>query len=166
MSEVFSLDLLFAKQSELDKRIHADKNVDYSSTLVERKLALLVELGEFANATRSFKFWSIKASESKERLLDEYADVLHFLLSLGLAKNFRVEKIEVSAPKIKALSTLIFDTYQKFEAFLISESLPDYKSAFASFLAISKVTNFSESDIISAYLQKNAENFKRQDNNY
>ncbi len=162
MSEVFSLDLLFAKQSELDKRIHADKNVDYSSTLVERKLALLVELGEFANATRSFKFWSIKASESKERLLDEYADVLHFLLSLGLAKNFRVEK----APKIKALSTLIFDVYQKFEAFLISESLPDYKSAFASFLAISKVTNFSESDIISAYLQKNAENFKRQDNNY
>ncbi|HMM00701.1 MAG TPA: dUTP diphosphatase [Bacilli bacterium] len=166
MSEVFALNLLFSKQSELDRRIHADKNVDYASTLVKRKLALLVELGEFANATRTFKFWSTKTGESKERLLDEYADVLHFLLSLGLAKNLKVEQIEFLEPRTNVLSTLILDVYQKFETFFIKESLAEYKAAFASFLTISKAINFSESDIIDAYLKKNAENFKRQDNNY
>lgn len=39
-------------------------------------LALLVEVGELANATCCFKHWSVKGPESRERLLDEYSDIL------------------------------------------------------------------------------------------
>jgi dimeric dUTPase (all-alpha-NTP-PPase superfamily) len=62
--------------------------------LSARLLALQVEVSELANATRCFKYWSTKESEPKERLLDEYADVLHFVLSLGNTLKFTPEEIE------------------------------------------------------------------------
>jgi dimeric dUTPase (all-alpha-NTP-PPase superfamily) len=68
---------------------HNDK-----SFLNDRITALFVEVGEFANATRCFKYWSDKPSESKERLLDEYADILHFVFSIGNTLGFTVEEIE------------------------------------------------------------------------
>lgn len=62
--------------------------------LNDRILALFAEVGEFANASRCFKYWSDKPSESKERLLDEYADILHFVFSIGNTMKFTVEEIE------------------------------------------------------------------------
>lgn len=62
--------------------------------LTDRILALMVEVGEFANATRCFKYWSMKDSESKERLLDEYADILHLFLSVGNTVKFTPEEVE------------------------------------------------------------------------
>lgn len=65
-----------------------------SDFLTERILALQVEVSEFANATRCFKYWSKKEADPKERLLDEYADILHFLLSIGNTMQFTAEEIE------------------------------------------------------------------------
>lgn len=62
--------------------------------LTERILALSVEVGELANATRCFKYWSLKDSEPVERVLDEYADCLHFMLSIAHSLNFTAEEIE------------------------------------------------------------------------
>ena len=59
----------------------------------ERFLALLVEIGELANATRAFKYWSLKPAEERARLLDEYADGLHFFLSLALVFKLEVEVV-------------------------------------------------------------------------
>ena len=71
---------LFKKQAELDETIAKNHNISYATTRNKRTLSLLVELGEFANATRCFKYWSNKPSESLERVLDEYVDGLHFFL--------------------------------------------------------------------------------------
>ena len=68
----------------MDQDIASRHKVSYESTFAERVLALLVELGEFANETRCFKYWSEKPPSPKERILDEYADALHFFLSLGV----------------------------------------------------------------------------------
>ena len=46
-------------------------------------IALKVELAELVNETKSFKFWTTKAPV-RSRVLDEAADVLHFLLSRAL----------------------------------------------------------------------------------
>ena len=69
---------LYSKQRELDEEIAVNHGVSYASTRNKRTLALLVELGEFANTTRTFKFWSNKGPEAKEVMLDEFADGLHF----------------------------------------------------------------------------------------
>ena len=75
---------LYQKQAELDARIAENHNVSYETTRERRILALLVEIGEFANATRCFKYWSNKPSEAQDIVLDEYVDGLHFFLSLGI----------------------------------------------------------------------------------
>ena len=61
---------MYQKQYELDLEIAQNHHISYEETKDKRLLALLVELGEFANATRTFKFWSNKGPESKERVLD------------------------------------------------------------------------------------------------
>lgn len=96
---------LLEKQRELDQYIVdmqyncigdevGKVNGNDKSFLGDRILALSVEVGEFANATRCFKYWSNKPSESKERLLDEYADILHFMLSVANTMGFTAEEIE------------------------------------------------------------------------
>lgn len=87
-------------QRELDAEILRNLNkyslVTFkdSDFLTEKILALQVEVSELANATRCFKYWSKKKSEPKERLLDEYADCLHFLLSIANTLGFTAEEIE------------------------------------------------------------------------
>jgi len=93
---------LLELQKELDTKIidkynHANgliSDFGQGDFLTERLLALQVEVSELANATRCFKYWSEKPAESKERQLDEYADCLHFLLSIGHTLNFTAEEIE------------------------------------------------------------------------
>lgn len=62
----------------------------------ERLMALACEVMELANALKSdgFKYWTQKKAEPKERLLDEYIDIFHFWLSVGLSLGFTVEEVE------------------------------------------------------------------------
>lgn len=86
---------LLEKQAKLDKFIldKKQKNISKNELLVDTLLALSVEVSEFANATRAFKHWSDKGPDSKERLLDEYADILHFLASIANQLDFTAAEI-------------------------------------------------------------------------
>ncbi|EGO86230.1 hypothetical protein G8S49_11255 [Clostridium botulinum C] len=68
--------------------------IEQKEFLNERLLGLHVEVSELANATRCFKYWSTKEPESKERILDEYADVMHLWLSVGQTLGFNAKEIE------------------------------------------------------------------------
>lgn len=98
---IMNLQKLYAMQNNLDKFI-IEKSYGYKAIedhnakcfLNDRLLALFAEVGEFANATRCFKYWSRKPQESKERLLDEYVDILHFYLSIGNTMKFTSDEVE------------------------------------------------------------------------
>lgn len=47
-------------------------------------LSLKVELGELANETRCFKHWSAKGPADPPVILEEFADNMAFVLSIGL----------------------------------------------------------------------------------
>ena len=79
-----NLTKLYPLQAKLDLDIAKRHNITYQSTFYSRLLALIVELGEFANETRAFKYWSNKPSSSKEVIIEEYSDGLNFLISLGI----------------------------------------------------------------------------------
>lgn len=87
---------LLERQAKLDKFIleNKQKMITKNELLVDTLLALAVEVSEFANATRAFKHWSDKGADSKERLLDEYADILHFLASVANQLDFKANEIE------------------------------------------------------------------------
>ncbi|MBQ6920451.1 MAG: dUTP diphosphatase [Bacilli bacterium] len=156
---------MYQKQLELDTEIAKNHNISYEETKDKRLLALLVELGEFANATRTFKFWSFKPSESKERVLDEFADGLHFLLSLGLAYHFEVDSIEVEGSELD-LTSAILNSYHYINEFYNERSFVKYCKMFEGYLKILATLGYSWSDAYGAYFLKLEENHHRQETNY
>ena len=156
---------MYQKQFELDQEIANNHHISYEETKDKRLLALLVELGEFANATRTFKFWSFKPSESKERVLDEFADGLHFLLSLGLAYDFELDAIEVEADD-SDLTAAILNAYDKINNFQRNRDLDTYAGMFQGYLKILAVLGYSWNDAYDAYFLKLEENHHRQETNY
>ena len=156
---------LYKKQKELDLEIAKNHNVTYKSTRNKRTLALLVELGEFANATRTFKYWSNKGPESKERVLDEFADGLHFILSLGIDQGFEVDSIEVEDDEDSLTDTLL-KTYELTSIFYSCQTQSNYLMVFISYLRCLFKLGFSWEEARDAYYLKLKENHVRQETNY
>lgn len=165
MTDTFDLSPLLPLQKALDEEIAREHGVTYESTSSRRILALLVELGEFANETRSFKYWSFKGPSPKEVVLDEYADGLHFLLSLGIplgAKELILSPKEYDIPLYDA----ILDVYGEVVGLSKSYDLSHYKAAFSAYLGLLPLMGYGEEDAKEAYLKKLKVNHQRQEGHY
>lgn len=156
---------LIPYQNDLDERIFELHETDRPSTMQSRVLALLAEVGEFANETRCFKFWSVKGPSEKEVLAEEFGDGLHFFLSLGIDLNddgSDVEAIIVQGSKTNSFMAL----YDAIVVFARNANLDTYREAFGLFFGLANSFGLSEEDIRSHYLKKNEINHTRQDQNY
>lgn len=157
---------LYSLQRQLDERIETQHGLQ-GENLVDRKiLALLVEVGELANETRCFKFWSSKPSAPQEIVLEEYVDGLHFILSLGLDLQLaeRVEWPDVQASK--PLVTQFLDVFQAIHLFEQALSIETYEALLRSYVELGHALQFTSEQIERAYVAKNAVNHERQDQNY
>lgn len=165
MSDKIVLTPLFALQAELDSEIASLHKVSYETTFHERLLALLVELGEMANETRCFKYWSNKPPSSKERILDEYADALHFFLSLGIPLG--VESYTHHFKKDQdTLTKQILVAYYNAVNLAASYEPKSYAKAFSSFLNILPLLGYEPEEAVEAYKKKLAVNHRRQETGY
>ena len=163
--EKANLHELFLAQAKLDETIAKNHNVSYATTRSPRTLALLVEIGEFANTTRSFKYWSNKGPEEKDVLLDEYADGLHFFLSLGIDINTNKEVYEISKPSLD-LTDQFHLVYRLICNFKDEASDDNYIKAFQEFLNILPLVGYTWKDLEEAYYKKLGTNYHRQETNY
>lgn len=77
------------QQEILDTRIHASIGLTMEETEEKRIMALSTELAELVNEMRFFKYWS-KKEPDRERILEEAADVLHFIFSLSNSNNIKL----------------------------------------------------------------------------
>ena len=160
-----NLDHLYKKQAELDQRIADNHRVSYATTRPRRTLALLVEIGEFANATRCFKYWSNKSSEAQDIVLDEYVDGLHFFLSLGI--DIGVNKKSYNHTKhAENLTEQVLKVYELVAAFYKKQDEKSYVKAFQAFINITPLLKVRWSTVERAYYKKLGENYHRQDTNY
>lgn len=117
--------LLFSKQEKLDRYITEKQQLTNANLFEERMLALLVELGELANETRCFKFWSKKEASPRRIVLEEYVDNIHFLLSLGLNKGYQFSQINI--PTIdKNVTEQFNDVFQKCLTFYTEPTEVEY----------------------------------------
>lgn len=95
MSEI-SLEKLYQMQCALDERIIRDKKLEDQNLMPNTVVALVVELGEWANEGRWFKHWSNDREPRTRKihsdrdaycetnpLLEEYVDCVHFYLSIA-----------------------------------------------------------------------------------
>ncbi|MCF0108072.1 MAG: dUTP diphosphatase [Bacilli bacterium] len=159
------LEKLFEAQAKLDQTIADNHHVTYESTRERRILSLIVEIGELANATRCFKYWSNKGPEPKDIVLDEYADGLHFFLSLGL--DIRTSKKSYNRTKhCDNLTSQFHEIYHRIDIFKKKQDDVSYIKAFQSFLNLLPLLGYRWNSLEEAYYKKLGVNYNRQETNY
>ncbi len=158
---------LFAMQKGLDEHIETKHELQEEDLFERKVLALLVELGELANETRCFKFWSLKPSSPQQTVLEEYVDGVHFILSLGIECGFEHELDYSSSVKTKAsLTEQFLFVFELVSTFRASKSLADYKQLFQAYIQLGELLGFDSKDTEKAYVDKNEVNYERQKQGY
>lgn len=183
-----NLQELFSKQAELDAHIEQEHPRQPGEDRLSKKvLALQVELGELANEWRGFKFWSkdqeprtrervliqvfeddepYYSYETKNPLLEEYVDGLHFFLSVGLELD--ITPIYVDESFKNDITKLFVNINSGVSTLLYPESVKDmnYLNAFANFIRLGQLLGFACEEVEQAYDAKHQINFERQANGY
>ena len=151
------LDLAIAKKRKI---------IDNQEILIAKFLALIVEIAEFANERRSFKYWSSKPASSKKILLEEYIDGLHFIVSIANSLNLKIIDLVVTQQKYDNLNLAFLDLLAVTLKLLAQKSLVVINQWFNIYYSIAKMCDFSDTDIFECYLNKNQINHLRQEQNY
>ena len=131
-------------------------------------LALQVEVGELANETRCFKFWSLKKPSEASIILEEYVDCLHFILSLGIETNLQNTKLNKNLKVENNTDTteMFLNLNEKINIFAKNKCEKSYIDLFEQFILLGNILGFSSENIEEAYLNKNKINHQRQDEGY
>jgi len=159
---------LFEMQRALDAYIQSNRK-EQTDVFREKGLALLVELGELANETRCFKFWSKKGPSDRPVILEEYVDSIHFMLSLGLARNLESMTTWPAILKEEQCDTLteqFLSTYEAVQQFLREPNETTYAAVWRQYDGIATHLQFTNEEIVRAYIEKNEENYERQRTGY
>jgi dimeric dUTPase (all-alpha-NTP-PPase superfamily) len=161
-----NIENLLEQQKELDISIAKNLQIedDFNSVeLVDQRIfALKVELSEFANETGWFKYWKKSHIINQAATLEELADVLHFVLSVGNSRKYtfikEIDPVQWDLVPIGRLFIYIMEN-----AF---DSSGKWKNAIEQLFCIGIKLGYSEAEIVQAYNDKNQENYARQSRGY
>ncbi|MDR4249007.1 dUTP diphosphatase [Bacillus pumilus] len=194
-----NLEKMFKMQAELDRRIIREKGLEGQDLLPNTYVALITELGEFANEGRWFKHWSNKKEPKQPEynwminkddlewhpeygyksypLLEEYADCIHFFLSIAIKKGWHLYLLEESIEDFQreGFEGGLSGAFLKMQWHLLNSQMfsdeytkeSNFRLAWWLFIAIGIVGfGFTLDQIEKAYMDKNAVNHKRQQEGY
>ena len=162
------LELYYEKQLELEKFVCQNIGMEwdeFSSVPMtdKRVFAFKVELAEFSNETGWFKYWKQSHVMKRAETLEELADCIHFIVAIGLHRNYH-----------KFVHELRYEDWlDDPEEILYREIMEDsiassglWKEVFERLIAIGIKLGYSLDEIEAAYISKNRKNIERQLNNY
>lgn len=159
---------LFEMQRVLDERIVKEKGLEGKDIFPNKVLALQVELGELANEWQGFKHWKVDP-QPKEKMLEEYVDCLHFILSIGLELGFKDVSL---TSKVELFSDNIVECFNDCLYFASDVRNAEYEMGynfahlFWEFHNLGQRLGFTWSQIEQAYFEKNKVNHERQGRGY
>lgn len=157
----------FEMQKKLDQYIEEEHGLQGRSLFEEKIMALLVEIGELANETRCFKFWSKKPASDSDIILEEYVDGIHFILSLGLELGFSEHSFTiVSYESNDDLVRCFLTVYHLVDELRQSRSIEDFEQLLRQYFILGQSLGFTIADVQEAYKAKNEVNYKRQQQGY
>lgn len=157
-----NLEKLFEAQCELDiaiaKNLSMEDEFNSVETVDKRVFALKVELGEFSNEVGWFKYWKQSHVMDRAATLEELADVIHFVLSVGNSRKYNFIKeihpeLWNKVPLDRLFCYLMENNY---------DSSGKWKNAFEQLICIGLKLGYTEEEILQSYEDKRAINFKRQ----
>ena len=160
----YNLNKIWEMQKALDSTILENNNLNYSNTFKNRSLAFIIELAEFSNETREFKYWSKRPASGKDILLEEYIDGIHFIVSQAIyfecKKKYELEKSSLS------IVELTIETFRLSSLVVKEPSKKLVESIINLYLQIGIYYGFSNEDIMTHYIKKNKINYQRIQDNY
>jgi len=159
-----NLNSLFKKQKQLDKYIYKKNNVTAKEVFERKIVALLVELGEFANELQFFKYWKENKNIDGQRAIEEYIDVIHF--AIGLAIDLGIDKHEYSETRPRDLNKLFIGIANLATVLSASKEKEHAKTLVNNVIALGYQLGLDEQTVIEAYNKKNEINYERQNSNY
>ncbi|NEZ47640.1 hypothetical protein FDF74_10615 [Clostridium niameyense] len=154
-----NLNRLFELQEKLDEHIIEYHSIEGESLISKKMLALQVELGELANETQCFKYWSTKSSSRKDIILEKYVGCLHFILTLGLESKFNDLTLQPKKSNFD-ITEQFLNLYIDINDFIICSSKDHYVTLFEDFLSLGMELGFSEEDVEKYYMKKNTMNYE------
>ena len=159
-----NLQKLFELQRKLDEHIEQQhQRQEGEDRLGKKILALLVEIGELANETRCFKFWSNKGPSDKNVILEEAADGLHFLLSIGNDIGVNEDDIIIIPTKAILLHRQFMMLYEYARSAHVKTM---WEASLDVFAGLIEMLGFTQNELEAAYIKKHAENYARQERGY
>lgn len=204
MSELTISDL-YEMQKKLDERIIREKGLEGVDLLPNTVLALQVEIAELANEWRGFKHWSNDRKPRTEEniidqtaaggqiynivvgtrnpLLEEYVDCLHFFLSIARQLNLSDDYLYVTDELLEGETTVLFTELLHNVGMInghlfLNEGVTAehqikfwhktfFRSAYQIFINLGEQRlGFTWYEIAEAYVAKNRINHERQENGY
>lgn len=149
------LDELFHKQNDIRSKEIIEKNI----------LELLVELGELANETRCFKYWSVKKPSEKDIILGEYIDCLFMTLYFSNITDLSLDE-EFPKANNKELVEAFIDLYKR--ASLLQDELnkDKIKKILVDILYLGSLLDFNKEDLEKGTMNKSYIIQKRFKENY
>ena len=118
----------------------------YEKNVIE----FLVELGEFVNETKVFKYWTIKKPD-KEKMLEEYADTITMCLTFMREFN---EEIDDSYLHIETNDKLEVINYLYSRITLLMKRENVIKDIFYNLLYLGNLFEFKEEEVLDAINNK------------
>lgn len=155
------------KQLELDKFIYESNNItDTGDIYYDKIVALDVELGEFINEVKTFKYWKKNKVMDSNKVIEEACDCLHFILSLANDMEIELKYIEAMkmAKDVNLLYRFIKATLWK-DIYLDDES-GSMNKVLSLLIGIIKELGFTYEDLIKEYDRKYEINIQRQREGY
>ena len=135
------LDEIFVNKYKNDNKL-------YQKNCVE----LMVEIGEFVNETKVFKYWTMK-SPNKDKMLEEYADVITMILSFYGIYNLEIKETYNKIEETDILK-VIMELYNKSYLFYKESNKDILEEIFNYTLYLGKLLNFNEDEILNAIENK------------
>lgn len=154
---------IYLNNKRLDD-IFIKKYGDFNTVFNKNCIGLLVELGEFINETRVFKYWSVKKS-SKDLVLEEFADVITSTLVFYNMLNLKIEepKTHLKTNDILELFNYLFIQSSKLMNNFNSELVIDI---FNNLFYAKELLNIKEEDILESINKKHKIIEERLNSNY
>lgn len=157
---------LFGEHREFESLVSAKISLPDSIVIENLKFAYKVELAELANEVGFFKHWKHNHKQDDLKILEEWTDGLHILVTLGnmcgyaqftkmMTQNVKVVPNEQYIPVI-------------FPALMdkVIESSAGYMNILNGHIMLGFHLGYSEDELMAAYQEKLEENIDRQKRGY
>lgn len=164
-----NLEKIFNEQEKLDLAIlKKAQDINHDITMEQRNrqsiIALLIELGEFMNELETFKYWKQNRKNNTQALMEEFADVMHFMISwaVTLKIDSNIEPLIINQDPNEQYISCLKSVVEWFD----EPSAKNVAYSCRLLLGICELMGIDYEDIEAAYMAKNKINYDRVANKY